>query len=63
MSEFPYWSKHSQKVSIWSVLIHSVAKTFKSDPIQIKLLKAFPGLKKNQLLGIDVSGIFVGEKI
>ena len=46
MSEFPYWSNHSKKVSIWSVLIYSVSKRFKSDPINNKLLKTLPGFKK-----------------
>ena len=51
-------------MSIWRVSIYSVAKTFKSDPIgnSIQLPNALPGLKKNQFSGIDVSGMFVGEK-
>ena len=45
LDEFPYWS-NSSKVSIWSVLIYSVARKFKSDPIKNKLLKILPGLQK-----------------
>ena len=56
LDEFPYWSNNS-KVSIWSVLIYSVARTFKSDPIKNKLLKIL-----HQILGIDVSGMFVDKK-
>ena len=37
-------------------------KTFKSEPIKSKLLKTLPGLQKNQIWGIDVSGMFVGKK-
>lgn len=35
-----------KKVSIWSILIYSVARTFKSDTIKNKLWKTLPGLKK-----------------
>ena len=49
-------------MSNWSFLIYSVAKTFKSEPIKSKLLKTLPGLQKNQIWGIDVSGMFVGKK-
>ena len=45
LDEFPHWSNNS-KVSIWSVLIYSVARTFKIDPIKNKLLKILPGLQK-----------------
>ena len=33
-------------MSIWSVLIYSIARTFKSDPINNKLLKTLPRLQK-----------------
>ena len=56
LDEFPYWSNNSE-VSIWSVLIYSVARTIKSDPIKNKLLKIL-----HQILGIDVSGMFVDKK-
>ena len=45
LDEFPYRS-NSSKVSIWSVLIYSVARKFKSDPITNQLLKILPGLQK-----------------
>ena len=45
LDEFHYWWNNS-KVSIWNVLIYSVARTFKSDPIKNKLLKILPGLQK-----------------
>ena len=56
VSAFPYWSNYFKKVNIWSVLIYSVARTYKNDLIKNKLLKT-SWLKKNWESGIDVSGM------
>ena len=47
-------------MSIWSVLIYSVARIFKRDLMKNKLLKTLPELKKSKY--IDVSGMFVWKK-